>query len=376
VTFVDSPESSYTLGGEGHLTQVGRYELGQLLGVGGMAEVYKATHTLPGGGRRTVVVKRILPVLSHNAAFMRLFVAEAQVLGLLHHPNVVQAYDFGESDGALFLVLEYVEGPSVSSGLLHLRAAGQRMPPVAAAHFASEVCRALEYVHGLKGGDGEALNIIHRDVTPSNIVLTLSGGIKLLDFGVAKYRASQARTLEGTIKGKAAYVAPETLEGKPIDHRVDIFSLGIVLHEMLTLQSLFESDNQALTFRKILELPIAPPSASRPAIPPELDAIVMKALERDPEQRYATASAMADDLDRFLADNGLRMDHIATFVRGLHERTAKVDSHRTSPIHPQAAPPVAVQPPKRPEPRTRFLGGRLGRLLFGGPRAPRSQQGR
>ena len=245
-----------------------------------MAEVYKATHTLPGGGRRTVVVKRILPVLSHNAAFMRLFVAEAQVLGLLHHPNVVQAYDFGESDGTLFLVLEYVEGPSVSSALLGLRAAGQRMPPVAAAHFASEVCRALEYVHALKGGDGEALNIIHRDVTPSNIVLTLSGGIKLLDFGVAKYRASQARTLEGTIKGKAAYVAPETLEGKPIDHRVDIFSLGIVLHEMLTLQSLFESDNQALTFRKILELPIAPPSASRPAIPPELDAIVMKALER------------------------------------------------------------------------------------------------
>ena len=116
-----------------------------------MAEVYKATHTLPGGGRRTVVVKRILPVLSHNAAFMRLFVAEAQVLGLLHHPNVVQAYDFGESDGTLFLVLEYVEGPSVSSALLGLRAAGQRMPPVAAAHFASEVCRALEYVHAPQG---------------------------------------------------------------------------------------------------------------------------------------------------------------------------------------------------------------------------------
>jgi len=376
VTFIDSPESSYTVGGEAHLTQVGRYELGQLLGVGGMAEVYKATHTLPGGGRRTVVVKRILPVLSRNAAFMRLFVAEAQVLGLLHHPNVVQAYDFGESEGTLFLVLEYVEGPSVSSALLGLRAAGKRMPPVAAAHFASEVCRALEYVHALKGGDGEALNIIHRDVTPSNIVLTLSGGIKLLDFGVAKYRASQARTLEGTIKGKAAYVAPETLEGKPIDHRVDIFSLGIVLHEMLTLKSLFESDNQALTFRKILELPIAPPSASRPAIPPELDAIVMKALERDPQQRYVTASAMADDLDRFLADNGLRMDHIASFVRDLHERTAKVDAQRPSALHTKPAAPAAAPPAKRPEARTRFLGGRLGRLLFGVPRAPRSQQGR
>ena len=139
-------------------------------------------------------------------------------------------------------------------------------------------------------------------------------------------------------------MAPETLEGKPIDHRVDIFSLGIVLHEMLTLRSLFESDNQALTFRKILELPIAPPSASRPAIPPELDAIVMKALERDPQQRYATASAMADDLNRFLADNGLRMDHIASFVRGLHERTVKAESQRTSPVHPQ--PPRPLRPPR------------------------------
>ena len=204
----------------------------------------------------------------------------------------------------------------------------------------------------LKGGDGEALNIIHRDVTPSNIVLTLAGGIKLLDFGVAKYRASQARTLEGTIKGKAAYVAPETLEGKPIDHRVDIFSLGIVLHEMLTLQSLFESDNQALTFRKILELPIAPPSASRPAIPPELDAIVMKALERDPQQRYATASAMADDLDRFLADNGLRMDHIASFVRGLHETNGP---RSIQPAHHVAASPAGRR--ARRGPATKAAGG-------------------
>lgn len=154
---------------------------------------------------------------------------------------------------------------------------------------------------------------------------------------------------------------------------MDIFSLGIVLHEMLTLQSLFESDNQALTFRKILDLPIAPPSKSRPAIPPELDAIVMKALERDPQRRYATASAMADDSDRFLADNGRRMDHIASFVRGLHERTAKADSQSTSPLHPNAAAPVAAGPPRRPEGATRFLGGRLGRLLFGGPRAPRNQ---
>ena len=372
MTYIDSRRSRHAVGAGSTLTRVGRYELGQLLGVGGMAEVYKAEHTTPGGGRRTVVVKRILPVLSHNAAFMRLFVAEAQVLGLLHHPNVVQAFDFGESDGILFLVLEYIEGLSAASALSRLRAAGQKMPPVAAAHFASEVCRALDYVHSLKGGDGEALNIIHRDVTPSNIILTTAGGIKLLDFGVAKYRASQARTQEGMIKGKAAYVAPETLEGKPIDHRVDVFSLGIVLHEMLTVECLFESDSQALTFRKILELPIAPPSASAPAIPPALDAIVMKALERDPARRYATAGQMADDLDRFLATQGLRMDQMAGFVRELQARAEEADSQGTVPLRA----PIAIEPaPKPSEGGTRFMAGRLGRLLFGGPRVPRSQRG-
>ena len=335
----DSQRANSTAGADARPVQVGRYELGPLLGVGGMAEVYKAEHTSPGGGRRTVVVKRILPVLSRNEAFVRLFVTEAQILGLLHHPNVVQAYDFGESDGALFLVLEYVDGPSVSSALTSLRAAGQRMPIVAAAHFAREVCRALEYVHSLKGGNGEALNIIHRDVTPSNIVLTTAGGIKLLDFGVAKYRASQARTAEGTIKGKAAYVAPETLEGKVIDHRVDIFSVGIVLHEMLTLQSLFDSDSHALTFRKILELPIARPSTLRPSIPPELDDIVMKALERDPKCRYATAGQMADDLDGVIAEYGLRMDYIASLVRGLNVRPARTDSQATQRLGPKVAVP-------------------------------------
>ena len=356
---VASQRASNAGGAGAHPTQVGRYELGQLLGVGGMAEVYKAEHTSPGSGRRTVVVKRILPVLSRNAAFVRLFVTEAQILGLLHHPNVVQVYDFGESDGTLFLVLEYVDGPSVSSALSGLRAAGRRMPIVAATHFAREVCRALEYVHNLKGGNGEALNIIHRDVTPSNIVLTTAGGIKLLDFGVAKYRASQSQTAEGTVKGKPGYVAPETLEGKAIDHRVDIFSLGIVLHEMLTLQSLFDSDSHALTFRKILELPIARPSQLRPSIPPELDDIVMKALERDPARRYATAGQMAGDLDRVIADFGLQMDHIAGFVQGL----------TTPGLGLKAAAPAAEAPAKRQRRGARFFASRLGRLLFGGPRA-------
>jgi serine/threonine protein kinase len=312
--------STLSIAGAGQ--HVGGYELGQLLGVGGMAEVFKAEYTPVRGARRTVVVKRILPRHASDAEFTKLFVAEAKILGLLNHSNVVKAYDFGEENGALFLVLEYVEGPSIADALEILREHGREMPVAAAAHFAHEVCLALDYVHNLKGGDGEPLNVIHRDVTPSNILLTKAGGIKLLDFGVAKYRASQVKTSEGFIRGKAAYLAPETLEAKPIDGRVDIFSLGIVLHEMLTLKSLFEADTYMLTFRKILSLPIAPPSKTRPSVPPELDAIVMKALERDRARRYQTADEMATDLRRFVFENGLPENRNGAFVRALDDLAA------------------------------------------------------
>jgi serine/threonine-protein kinase len=311
VTLVDSPP--------GDRTHIGGYELGELLGVGGMAEVFKAEYTPVRGARRTVVVKRILPRHASNAEFIKLFVAEAKILGLLNHPNVVQAYDFGEADGALFLVLEYVDGPCLADAMGTLQEAGREMPLAAAAHFAHEVCLALDYVHDLKGGDGEPLNVIHRDVTPSNIVLTKAGGIKLLDFGVAKYRASQVQTSQGLIRGKAPYLAPEALEARAIDRRIDIFSLGIVLHEMLTLRSLFDSDNQILTFRKILALPIEPPSKTRPSVPPELDAIVMKALQRDPARRYQTAGEMAIDLRRFVVENGLPENWNGAFVRALDD---------------------------------------------------------
>ena len=182
-----------------------------------------------------MVIKRILPASSADPTFVRMFVAEAKILGMLNHPNVVQAYDFGEADGTLFLVLEYADGPSLFRAMQALRVAGRVMPVVIAAHFAHEICRALDYVHRLHGSDGEPMRVVHRDVTPSNIVLTSAGALKLLDFGVARYSASAAFSEHGAIRGKAAYLAPEALRGDPIDGRVDIFSLGVVLHEMLTL---------------------------------------------------------------------------------------------------------------------------------------------
>ncbi len=303
--------------------RVGRYQLTEPLGVGGMAEVYKATSTGPGGFERTVVIKRILPASSADPTFVRMFVAEAKILGMLNHPNVVQAYDFGEADGTLFLVLEYADGPSLFRAMQALRSMGRLMPVVIAAHFAHEVCRALDYVHRLQGSDGEPMGVVHRDVTPSNIVLTSAGALKLLDFGVARYSATAAFSEHGTIRGKAAYLAPEALRGDPIDGRVDIFSLGVVLHEMLTLQDLFAGESNLGTLHKVLEMEIPRPSARRLDVPTELDAIVMKALERDPRQRYECAADMARDLNEFVVSNRLRSEQIVDFVRDVQLELAR-----------------------------------------------------
>jgi serine/threonine protein kinase len=359
-----SVESSQEIPAPAAISQLGRYKLIRLLGIGGMAEVFQARSAEPGGSERTVVVKRILPMHCRDPEFVRMFVAEAQLLGLLHHPNVVQAYDFGESDGTLFLVLEYVDGPSLSRVMSTLRTSRRVAPIIVAAHFAYEVCRALDHVHNLKGGDGEALNVIHRDVTPSNILVTQAGGIKLLDFGVAKYRASQARSQQGTIKGKPAYLAPEALEAKAIDHRIDIFALGIVLHELLTLTSLFESDNHVITFRKILELPIPPPSQIRADVPPVLDAIVMKALERDPARRYQTAAEMAEDLNRFITDGKLRMDQVRAFVTEVRARPNPNRPFVPKPANERPTP-ASEKPTKLDRRNTPSVGGWLRRFLSG-----------
>ncbi len=252
---------------------------------------------------------------------------------MLHHANIVQVHDFVDDGGDLFLVLEYVEGPSLSRALRALRSGGRAMPPAIAAWIAREICRALDYVHALADGEGKPLEILHRDVTPSNIMLTASGGVKLLDFGVAKYRGSVSLTRAGTMRGKPAYLAPEQIEGAaggaPIDRRIDIFALGVVLHEMLSLEHLFAGDSDLVTVKKVLEMKIPPPSARRPDVPPTLDAIVMKALERDRDRRYASAGAMARDLDELVVSSHVHVEEVVAFVASIEDecRTWARSSH-------------------------------------------------
>jgi serine/threonine-protein kinase len=347
------------------LGSLGRYRLIKSLGVGGMAEAFKATCSGPGGFERTVVVKRILPANCGDPEFLRMFTAEAKILGLLHHPNVVQVYDFGEADGTLFLVLEFVDGPSLGRLLRVLRNAKRPVPLAIAAHIAREVCRALDYVHGLRGSDGEPLNVIHRDVTPSNVVLTSSGSLKLLDFGIAKYETSEARTQNHYVKGKPAYLAPEVIEGGPFDARVDLFSVGVVLHELLTLAPLFAADSDLAVLHRVLMMPIAAPSLARPDVPPALDAIVMRALERNPARRYANAADMARDLDQFVVASHLHGDEVIAFLRD-------VQPLLNQPAAASVAMPAASvgSMPTSPEEATkldlvlRLRMSPIGRLLF------------
>jgi len=308
--------------GRNGATMLGRYELVQPLGVGGMAQVFKARAMGPGGFRRDVVVKRILPQYGRDAEFIRMFVDEAKLLGLLHHPNVVQVYEFGEDAGVLFLALEYVEGPSLSRVLRTLRGANKRMPPAIVAFVAREICRALTCVHELRDDEGRPLGAIHRDVTPSNVILTPAGEVKLLDFGVATFKNALQATKSGTVKGKPAYLAPEQLEGKAIDGRVDLFALGIVMHEMLTLQHLFAGDSDLGTVKQIMEMEIPKPSAKRDDVPEALDRVVMRALERDRGRRFATAAEMAAALDDFVVSSKLHVDEVIRFVRAIAEASA------------------------------------------------------
>ncbi len=355
---------------------IGRYELVELLGVGGMAEVFKARTTGPSGFERTVVIKRIHPAYCDDPEFVGMFVAEARILGLLHHANVIQVYDFGEADGALFLVLEFVDGLPLGRVMSRLCAAKRPIPPAIAAYFAHEICRALDYVHTLRDADGALLNVIHRDVTPSNILLTSTGGLKLLDFGVAKYGNSKVRTRHRRVKGKPAYLAPEALEGKTIDARVDIFALGVVLHELLTLKNLFAGDDDLIRIRKVLTMPIEPPSRSRPDVSPALDAIVMKALSRDLDTRYASASEMGHDLNEIVLSSKLRTDEIVRFAREVTGgRSVSSAASRSPSLLSRDDRTIELATPcSKPHPAaqllgpgaiSRFRGSRFGRWLFG-----------
>lgn len=295
--------------------RLGKYHLVEKLGQGGMAEVWKAKMRGPAGFERTLVVKRILAhLLEEDPAMVEMFLSEARLSARLNHSNIVQVYELGEVEGEYFIAMEYVRGRDLVALLRELAPTGQ-VPPGVGAYIGREVCRALGYAHALSDDSGAPLRLIHRDVSPSNVMLGYDGSVKLLDFGIAKALGQAGeKTQTGLLKGKFSYMAPEQVEGQEIDHRSDLFAAGIVLYECLTASRLFKGASDLQTIALVREARVAPPSERNPEIPPELDRICMKALAKNPNERYQTCDQMARELDEVVHTLKWGPERLAEFL--------------------------------------------------------------
>jgi serine/threonine protein kinase len=280
---------------------LGKYVLVGELAKGGMAELFLALHKGPEGFLKVVVVKRVLPHLTQNAEFVQMFADEARLAARLEHANIVRTWEFGASQGNYFTVMEYLAGEDLANVLRRLAESQQVLSIPAACTIALEIGKALHFAHELTDTAGRPLGLVHRDVNPSNVIITYSGDVKLIDFGVAKTTVNVSKTIAGSVKGKLAYMAPEQIIARGFDRRADIFSLGVVLWETLAVTPLFGRDGDAATMYAIMNDPIALVSTYRPDVPPALDAIVSKALSRTPADRYETVSELMEELEEFLA---------------------------------------------------------------------------
>ncbi len=285
--------------------QVGKYQVVGKLATGGMAEIYLAKATSFGGFEKYVVMKRILPHLAREESFVRLFLNEARLAATLDHPNVANVYDIDQADGTYFFTMEYLHGEDTRYIFRQLMKWKQRLPLEHALTICIGVAAGLHAAHEKRGPDGKPLGIVHRDVSLSNVVVTFEGGVKLVDFGIAKATSVSELTGTGRLKGKLAYMSPQQCRSLPLDRRSDVFSMGIVLYELTTHTRLFKSDSEVETIRLVTDAIVPPPSSRVPGYSPALEAIVMKALRAEPEDRYATARDLQVALEAFVGDSGL-----------------------------------------------------------------------
>jgi eukaryotic-like serine/threonine-protein kinase len=280
----------------------GKYYLLERIGAGGMAEVFLAVAIGPEGFQRRLVIKRMLPHLSQDRTFVRMFVDEAKLCGMLSHPNLVQIFEFGSIDESFFIAMEHVQGETLLAVRAKLADQARVAPIAASLEIARQVCLGLHYAHSLQSATGQSYGIVHRDISPSNLMLSFHGGVKILDFGIARVAEEmrESHTQAGTLKGKVSYMSPEQIRTEHIDCRSDIFAVGIVLHEMLTARRLFKGSNELNGARMVLEAVVPLPSTLNPQVTPEVDRVVMRALQRNPNERYQTAGELADDLEKAL----------------------------------------------------------------------------
>ncbi len=287
----------------------GLYTLIHRINVGGMAEVFKACY-YDNEQPAFAAIKRILPHLAQDRSFIDMFITEAHTAGRLVHPNIAQIIEQGEEEGEYYISMEYVSGRDLLYLRHHLRERGMFFPPALAAFVIMNVASALDYAHRLCDHNGQHLEIIHRDVSPQNILISYDGEVKLIDFGIAKAKVrTQEHTRAGVLKGKFGYMAPEQVKGLPIDHRTDIFALGTVFYELLTNQRLFMGDSDIETLEMVREARVIPPSSINEWIPPQLDQIILLALQPDPQHRFQSAGDFAQALHYYLQQEAPMTHH-------------------------------------------------------------------
>jgi serine/threonine protein kinase len=279
--------------------QAARDEVLGRLGVGGMAEVWLLRRRGVGGFEKFFALKRIRAELLEQSAHVAMFLDEARLAAMLHHPGIVQVFDIGEDEQGFWYVMEYVRGRSAGQVLRQARQRGKPVPIECVVYIGQQMARALHYAHHRVTSKGP-LGLVHRDVSPGNVLLGFDGAVKLADFGVARASGRLAETVGGEFKGKYVYASPEQVRGERVDSRSDLFSLGLVLHELITGARVFgeDVDTPYAVVQAVLHAPFKPPSALQPACPPELDEVVLRAIQRELDRRFATGGELADALDR------------------------------------------------------------------------------
>ncbi len=356
---------SNTTGGTGRDAEVfGPYVVYERLGIGGMATVHRAKERGIEGFERQVALKRLLPHLAEDESFVRAFVREAKLASMLQHPNIVQLHELGRVGHVYFISMELIDGRDIRQVLKHARRVSGPPPLAIIVALLSELCDALDYAHNKCDEDGKPLGLVHRDVSPSNLLVCKAGHLKMIDFGIAKATAQHLQTHTNRVKGKMAYMAPESIKGKTLDGRSDIFSAGIIAHELLTARPLFATKSDYQTLMRVQKAPVAPPSTYNPDCPPQLDAIVLRALHKNRDERYQSAAEMRLALQKLALERQWNTSsrEVAAWMEWAFSLTDPVSSARRT---ARATPPRIRNPEARANlftPPTRQLEGGLPAL--------------
>lgn len=337
-------------------TAFGQYELIEHIATGGMAEVYKARMKGLEGFQKIVAIKRILPHLTDNDEFVTMFIDEAKLAAQLQHPNIIHIYDLGKIERSYYIAMEYIDGLDLRTILSKLQAKGDRFPLPLALYVGARLADALDYAHRKRDFKGQAMALVHRDVSPQNVLISYEGEIKLCDFGIAKAASKASHTRAGALKGKLQYMSPEQAWGKDLDHRSDIFSLGLVLYEMIVGRKAFSGDSELSILEQVRSPQLVPPRALDPSIPPEVEQILLKALKEKREERYQSAADMAKDLEAAMrafepAPSAAQLGAFLCDLVGRERPALATEAAATVklPVPPPPVKPAEPLPPARPQ---------------------------